>query len=272
MRRMRCQTHFFRVRSIIVVATLVQFCGQVYCQPDTPYFITTVTATGPDGYVTILPLTSPAGVALDKAGSLFVADAGSKRILSLSSEGTLSTLVSRLEEDPVSVAVDSLGNLYITAFKSNRIMRLSRTGSMTVVAGKSSACSVAGTRGGFGGDGGLATAAQFSCPWGLGIDAQGNLFIADTGNNRIRKVSPDGTISTVVGTGPATDTGGGFSGDGGPATDALLSGPTGVAFDGVGNLYVADSNNSRVRKVSTSGIITTDRGYRRRRVRRRIQW
>ncbi len=105
------------------------------------------------------------------------------------------------------------------------------------------------------GDGGLATAAQLRDPSGVAVDSAGNLYIADSVNNRIRKVSTSGLITTVAGTGI-----GGFSGDGGPATAAQLSAPRGVAVDSAGNLYIADSENFRIRKVRSSGIITTVAG------------
>jgi hypothetical protein len=119
---------------------------------------------------------------------------------------------------------------------------------------------------GFSGDGGPATAAQLNYPDGVAVDAAGNLFIADTANGRIRKVSTSGIITTVAGNPPPTNLAPGeigsqgFSGDGGPATAAQLNYPDGVAVDAAGNLFVADTNNSRIRKVSTSGIIITIAG------------
>src|SRR5207249_3913068 len=111
-----------------------------------------------------------------------------------------------------------------------------------------------GTRG-FSGDGGPATSVQLSDPAGVAVDGAGNLFIADTGNQRIRKVSPAGTITTVAGNGTF-----GPSGDGGPATSAQLSYPAGVAVDGAGNLFIVDTGNQRIRKVSPAGMITTVAG------------
>lgn len=111
--------------------------------------------------------------------------------------------------------------------------------------------------GGYSGDGGQATAAEFWAPEGVTFDASGNLYIADNANQCIRKVNTSDSISTIAGMGPAFS---GFSGDGGPATAAELSDPSGVAFDALGNLYIADLNNSHIRMVNTSGIINTIAG------------
>ena len=110
---------------------------------------------------------------------------------------------------------------------------------------------------GFSGDGGLATSAQLVFPPGVALDSSGNLFIADNGNHRIRKVDTSGNISTVAGTGATAALSGGFSGDGGPATSAQLLSPTGVVVDSSGNLFISDHYNHRIRKVDTSGNIST---------------
>ena len=107
----------------------------------------------------------------------------------------------------------------------------------------------------YSGDGGAATSAELNFPYGVAVDSSGNIYIADTDNHRIRKVTPGGTITTVAGNGVQ-----GYSGDGGPATSADLNYPNGVAVDGSGNLYIADTNNVRVRKVTAGGIITTVAG------------
>jgi YD repeat-containing protein len=144
------------------------------------------------------------------------------------------------------VAADTPGNLYIAAYAQNRIRKVSPTGLITTVAGN-------GTQG-YSGDGQAATKARLNGPLRVAVDGQGNLFIADTGNHRIRKVNTNGTITTVAGTGVA-----GFSGDGGPATSAKLNNPFGVEVDGQGNIFIADVNN-RIRKVTPAGIITTVAG------------
>jgi uncharacterized protein (TIGR03437 family) len=156
------------------------------------------------------------------------------------------------------VAVDSSGNLFIADTSNNRIRKVSASGIITTVAGNGNVDQFG--NGTFSGDGGPATSASLSRPFGIAVDALGNLFIADTDNHRIRKVSGSGIITTVAGSGATGQGGGGFSGDGGPATSALLHYPGGVAVDAMGNLFIADSNNSRIRKVSASGVITTVAG------------
>jgi sugar lactone lactonase YvrE len=108
---------------------------------------------------------------------------------------------------------------------------------------------------GYAGDGGAATDAQLFDPWGLAVDASGNLYIADQLNSRVRKVAPDGKITTLAGTGTSS-----YSGDGSAATSATLYHPCGVALDSAGNLYIADTANHVVRKVATGGTITTVAG------------
>ena len=124
-----------------------------------------------------------------------------------------------------------------------------------VLAAAGDITTVAGTTAGFSGDGGAATSAQLNLPTGVAFDSAGNLFIADRLNHRIRKVDTSGNITTVAGNGTA-----GFSGDGGAATSAQLFQPNGLTFDSSGNLFIADTLNNRIRKVDTSGNITTVAG------------
>jgi sugar lactone lactonase YvrE len=145
---------------------------------------------------------------------------------------------------PFGVAVDGNGNLYIADYGNARIRKVSRDGIIGTVAGN-------GT-GGFSGDGGPATDAQLSLPVGVAVDGAGDVFIADYNNRRVRKISPNGIITTAAGDGTCCSW---FSGDNGPATSAPLIGPLGVAVDSSGNLFLADYG--RIRKISTSGIITT---------------
>jgi sugar lactone lactonase YvrE len=147
---------------------------------------------------------------------------------------------------PSGVAVDAKGTVYIADTSNNRVRKVSSGGTITTFAG---------TNEGSLEDGGLATSARLIQPVGLAVDRQGSVYIAEYGNARVRKVSSAGTITTIAGTGRP-----GFSGDGAPATRAQLTSPEGVAVDGKGNVYVADSGNGRVRKVSPGGIITTFAG------------
>jgi len=144
--------------------------------------------------------------------------------------------------------------MFIADTNNNRIRKVDTNGIITTVVGTGAA--------GFSGDGGTATTAQLNNPSGIAIDVAGNLYIADTNNNRIREVLSSGTIVTLAGNGTK-----GYSGDGGSATDAQLASPNSVAVDAVGNLYVADMSNHRVRKVAANGTISTTagngiRGYR----------
>ena len=148
---------------------------------------------------------------------------------------------------PGGVAVDGAGNLFIADTVNHRIRKVDAAGVITTVAGTG--------RTGFGGDGGPAVEAWLRSPGGVAVDGAGNLFIADRGNYRIRKVDAAGVITTVAGTRRF-----GFSGDGGPAVEARLRNPSGVAADGAGNLFIADRDNYRIRKVDAAGVITTVAG------------
>jgi uncharacterized protein (TIGR03437 family) len=151
---------------------------------------------------------------------------------------------------PYGVAVDSAGNLYI-ADSANNVIRKVANGVITTFAGTNGSF-------GFGGDNGSATSALLFTPSAVAVDSAGNLYILDSGNDVIRKVSASsGVITTVAGTNATY----GFGGDNGPATSAELNGPNGIAVDSAGNLYIADTSNSRIRKVSASnGVITTFAG------------
>src|SRR5262249_39412972 len=170
------------------------------------------------------------------------------------------------------LALDGAGNLYVSDWKHNRVRKVSPDGIITTVAGSGPTTSEA--PGDYTGDGGPATAARLYYPTGLAADAAGNLFIADTGNHRIRKVSPDGTITTVAGSGPTGPDKGASTGDGGPATAATLRGPMCLVIDGSGNLFFTEKDpwgtsaavggytgpRFQVRKVSADGIIRTVAG------------
>jgi sugar lactone lactonase YvrE len=158
---------------------------------------------------------------------------------------------------PIGLAFDARGNLYITDHLNDVVRKVDANGIITTVAGVGPSDPF--VRGPWvpgverkGGDGGPATQGVLESPWGITFDAQGNLYIADRDHDAIGKVDTNGIITTVAGTGQR-----GYSGDGGPATKAKLNRPLGVVFDAVGTMYIADENNSRIRKVDASGIITT---------------
>ena len=213
--------------------------------------------SGDGGPATSAPLDYPIGVAIDAAGSLYVAVVSGIR--KVTPDGIISTIAgsgvnghsgdggpavgARLNA-PQGVAVDAAGNFYIADTSDNEIRKVTPNGTISTVAGTGAA--------GFSGDGGPATSAQLSSPGGVAVDASGNLYVVDTGNNRLRKVAEDGTISTVAGTGTA-----GYSGDGGPATSAQLHSPASVALSAAGDIYVADTANGAIRKVGSDGVIST---------------
>ncbi len=240
---------------------------------------TTIAGTGKPGYSgdngpgTSAAITTPAAIALDRSGNIYFSDHDNLRVRKISN-GIITTVAGNGNANfgfaggsdngpalqvalagPLGLAFDSAGNLYIADSygPQNRVRRLSTTGNLTTVAGSPTMINTSDA--GFSGDGGSATAAMLNNPSAVAIDSAGNLYIADTGNSRIRRVNPVGAISTAAGNG-----GFGDSGDGGPAVNASFLQPADVAVDTVGNVYVADPNGQRVRKIDTSGTITTFAG------------
>ncbi|MEJ2430700.1 MAG: NHL repeat-containing protein, partial [Deltaproteobacteria bacterium] len=234
---------------------------------DTNGIITTVAGGGSWGED--IPATeaamSPTDVACDGSGNLYISDGYSKssRIWKVDEHGILRRVAGlgpqgysgdggpardALLHGPNGVAVDAEGNIYFGDSGNDRIRKVDTSGIITTVAGTGIA--------GFSGDGGPAIQARINDPRDVEVDAEGNLYIADNANNRIRKVDTSGIITTVAGGGSPAD----LLGDGGPATEAALRGPHGVAVDRSGNLYIADDFKGRIRKVDTRGIITTVAG------------
>ncbi len=233
--------------------------------------ITTIAGTGTGGYAgdggpaTSAELLSPMGVAVDSSGNIFFTDNGGTVREIAASTGVITTVAGTgnwgywgdggpataagLSYD-TNVAIDSAGNLYIADRYNMRVRKVSAaTGIITTIAGNGTA--------GYTGNGGPATSAELNWPFGVAVDALGNVYIADLSNNVIRKVNAStGNISTVAGNGTA-----GYSGDGGAATSAKLNGPYDVAVDAAGNLYISDSGNNVIRMVAAgTGTITTVAG------------
>ena len=178
-------------------------------------------------------------VVADSAGDLFIPGPNfSADIIEVSPDGTIRRSISAQLARPSGVAVDEAGNLFIAESQDHRIRKVTPDGIITTVAGNSP---LPGP-GGFSGDGGPAVNAQLNYPIDVAVDRAGNLYIADYSNHRIRRVSPDGIISTIAGNGTR-----GYSGDGGPATRASLWWPRALAMDGAGDIYVADSGNNAIR-------------------------
>ena len=202
------------------------------------------------------------GLAVDPAGNVYVADAESNRIRRVDASGTIETFAGTGEfgwdgdggpataatlTAMAGLAADGNGNLYVADTWADRIRKIDADGRISTIAGTG----VEGRAG----DGSPAIEAQLNRPRGVAIDESGIIYVADTANHLVRRVDPDGTISTFAGNGDR-----GYSGDGGLATDAKLSEPHGVAIDRTGNVYIADTRNRSVRKVDPGGIITTVAG------------
>jgi len=190
-------------------------------------------------------LVAPSGIAAGAAGGVVVADPGSRSVLSVSAGGEVKTVAGDTG-DVVAVAPTESGPMFVADRDGDRLLRIER-GKVAVVAGTGEA--------GFSGDGGPATDAQLARPSGVAVADDDTVFVSDTENDRIRRVNPDGTIDTLAGTGQP-----GFSGDGGPASDAQLDAPEGLAVTEDGALLVADTGNNRVRRISRGGTITTVAG------------
>jgi trimeric autotransporter adhesin len=229
--------------------------------------ISTVAGSGTPGYLgdsgpaLSARLSSPTGLAFDPAGNLYIADTGNNNVRAVNPSEVISTFAgigtcgSGAEGEPAALTplcgpqgavADLAGNTYVADTGGNRVIMVDLAGNIHTVAGTGTA-----------GDAGAGNTSwgELNGPTGLALDSAGNLYIADTQNHRIRMLTPGGAISTIAGAGTA-----GFSGDGGAAVAAELNAPSGVAVDTSGNIYVADTQNHRVRLVTTDGNIATIAG------------
>jgi uncharacterized protein (TIGR03437 family) len=218
--------------------------------------------SGDGGPAALAQLNGPASIAADAAGNLYFADSLNHRIRRITAGGRIDTVagngtqgfsgdggpaVSAQLNNPLGVAVDTAGNLYIADTDNNRIRKVATNGTITTIAGNGNAS--------FFGDETPALQASVHAPEGLVVAPDGTIYIADTLNQRVRRLAPNGVIHTLAGNGNMA-----FSGDGTDATKVSLNLPTGVALDGAGNVYIADHGNNRVRMVTPAGAISTIAG------------
>lgn len=271
-----------RTMALMGVATILVTAGAV-----TGFVLTRSASSGPQGVITTITTIAGTGhrdfsadgrpatatdlslliaVTTDSAGLIYFIDAN--RVRAITAAGTVRTVAgtgaagysgdggpaTQAELNaPQALAIDSTGNLYIADARNNRVRRVDPAGVITTVVGTGQP--------GFSGDGGAPSAAQLDQPAGLAIGLNDQLYIADSGNDRVRLITTAGVIVTVAGTGDD-----GYAGDGGPATQALLRSPRGLAFDAEGDLYIVDAFNDRIRRVDVTGRIATvagtgDEGY-----------
>ena len=239
--------------------------GNTVRKVDPHGIITTVAGTGKAGYsgdggpATKARLNVPIAVAVDRDGNFYLTDGDNYRIRKVDKEGIITTFAGTGEAgysgdggpatsakltSPGSTAFDAQGNLYLADHA--RMRKIDRSGTITTIAGTGHA--------GYSGDGGPATEADLTVA-DIALDGKGNIYFSDLENQRIRKIDREGIIHTVAGSGKR-----GYSGDGGPATEAALKDPWGIAVDGEGNLFFGDHHNSVIRKVDSDGMITTVAG------------
>ena len=219
--------------------------------------------SGDGGPATNARLRIPLDVAVDRTGNVYIADTSNNAVRRVDGNGRITTVAGTGTRGftgdggpaaqaqlagPNGVAVDAAGNLFIADFNNNRVRKVGLNGVINTVAGSGAS--------GYGGDGGAATAASLRNPWDVVVASDGTLYIADTFNYRIRRVDPNGTISTYAGIGVS-----GFAGDGGAATQARIDTPSGLSLSDANKLYIADMNNERVRAVdAVTRVISTVAG------------
>ena len=279
-------------RSLLAAAATVGWLtllsGTVFANPTNPATIWTIagdggpcassTTTCGDGTpATSAQLNAPQGVAVGGAGNVYIADTNDNKIRKLTPAGALSTIAgngggcadattscgdgtpatSAQLNFPTGVAVDGAGNVYIADANDNKIRKLTPSGAISTIAGDGNTCASSTTSCG---DGPTATSAQLNFPKGVAVDGAGNVYIADTNDEKIRELTPAGAISTIAGDGNTCASSTTSCGDGTSATSAQLSHPQGVAVDGAGNVYIADTIDKKIRELTPAGAISTIAG------------
>ena len=242
---------------ILLAALFCLGCQGVGFAQTSSALVTTLAGSGSSGYAdgtgTQASFSAPAGVAVDGNGNVYVADSSNHRIRKITANGTVSTLAgsgssgyadgngtSARFSSPWGVAVDGSGNVYVADSSNHRIRKISPSGIVTTLAGSG----VAGFANGY------RTSASFNNPFGIAVDGSGNVYVADIGNHRIRKIDGNGNVTTLAGSG----TEGAVDGLG---TSASFAYPRGLALDGAGNLYVGDWGTEKIRRIDASGNVTT---------------
>jgi serine/threonine-protein kinase len=232
--------------------------------------ITTIAGNGTEGYsgdggpATAAQLSSAERIAVDPSGNVYIADYGNNRIRKIdASTGVITTIAGTGAEgynggggpaaqaeinSPNDVAVTDDGTVYFANLGSDTVQKISPSGILATVAGTGQE--------GFSGDGGPATSAKLANPQ-VDVARDGTLYIAEYFNHRVRKISSNGVITTIAGNGTAPGDGDNPTGEGGPAVDAQIGNPSGVAVDATGAVYISDTASTRVTRVGTNGIITT---------------
>lgn len=209
-----------------------------------------------DGIGSAARFGGPSGIVVDGSGIVYVADTGNFTVRKITSDGVVTTLAGKASfpgsadgtggsarfDSPRGVAVDESGNVYVADTGNDTIRKIASGGVVTTLAGK------AGIPGNADGGG---SAARFSSPAGIAVDASGNIYVADTGNHTIRKISSGGVVSTLAGSA------GNYGSVDGTGNAARFWGPEGIAADAIGNVYVADTDNDTIRKITNEGTVTT---------------